>query len=90
MNPTRSRPLAPTITLDGNGNSITVKGATVTLDAANVKIGGAGAVQPLVLGTLFMTLFNVHTHTTTAPGTPTSPPLTPMTPAQLSTIAKTM
>ena len=32
-----------------------------------------------------MTLFNTHTHIGAAPGAPTSPPVVPMTPAQLST-----
>ncbi len=78
-----------TVELDANSDKITVKAATVTLDATNVKLGGDGAVEPLVLGNLFMILFNAHVHTSTLPGTPTSPPVTPMTPAQLSTISKT-
>lgn len=82
-------PAGQEIVLDGGAGSVTVKGATVTLDAASVKLGGAGASQPVVLGTAFMALFNAHVHTSTAPGAPTSPPVTPMTPAVLSQITKT-
>lgn len=82
-------PSGQSIELDGASGSVKMTGVTVTLDAAQVKLGGAGAVQPLVLGTAFMALFNAHTHVSSAPTTPTSPPVTPMTPAVLSTVSKT-
>jgi phage baseplate assembly protein V len=82
-------PSGQSIELDAASGSVTMTGVTVTVDASQVKLGGAGAVQPLVLGTAFMALFNAHVHTSSVPTTPTSPPLTPMTPAVLSTVTKT-
>lgn len=73
------------ITLSATG-TITISAATIVLDAsANVALGSAAATEPLVLGLKFLSLFNTHIHTSTLPGVPTSPPLTPLTPAQLST-----
>jgi uncharacterized protein involved in type VI secretion and phage assembly len=77
------------ITVDAASGTITLKGTTISLSASNVKLGGDAATQSLVLGQLFMTLFNAHVHTCTAPGSPSSPPVTPMTPAVLSKTSKT-
>lgn len=80
---------------DANGNEIataasgvTIKGSTIKIEGQQVSIGGAGG-EPLVKGTSLMALFNAHTHVCAAPGSPTSPPATPMTPGQLSTAATT-
>jgi phage baseplate assembly protein V len=77
------------VKLDGKTGTVTVSGTTVTLSAGTVNLGGPAAAQSLVLGELFMTLFNAHVHTTTIPTFPTSPPVTPMTPALLSKTSKT-
>tara|TARA_B100001173_G_scaffold311169_1_gene327659 strand:+ start:8196 stop:9119 length:924 start_codon:yes stop_codon:yes gene_type:complete len=45
---------------------------------------GKGASEPLVLGNLMTSLFNSHVHIASKSGTPTSPPIMPMTAAQLS------
>lgn len=50
--------------------------------AASVELG-AGATEHLVLGEKMMALFNSHQHIGNA-GAPTSPPIKPMTPAELS------
>ena len=78
------------------GQSITMSPGTITLQAdaivlsgSSVSLGGAAATSPLVLGDQLLALFNTHTHLCTAPSTPSSPPVVPMTPAQLSTISKT-
>jgi len=61
------------ITMEGSG--ITVKsGATVTIEGSMVNIGGAGG-EPIIKGQSFLSLFMTHMHTTTAPGSPTSPPI---------------
>jgi uncharacterized protein involved in type VI secretion and phage assembly len=75
------------IEIDASGK-ITCTGTSVTLDASEVKLGGAGASQPLVLGNLLLTLFNTHVH----PVGPISsgPPATPLTPAVLSVTSKTV
>jgi uncharacterized protein involved in type VI secretion and phage assembly len=73
--------------MDGTTGTVTVTGTTVTLDASKVNLGGPAAAQSLVLGELFMTLFNAHVHTLGP--LPTTPPVTPMTPAMLSQISKT-
>jgi phage baseplate assembly protein V len=77
------------ITIDGNSGSITLSGMTLVLSGSSVKLGGESASQSVVLGESLMAVYNLHTHNCTAPGTPSGPPLSPMTPAQLSTISKT-
>lgn len=74
---------------DGNitvetGTKVTVKSPEVIIDAANKIELGKGATEDVVLGNKLMTLFNSHTHIGVL-GIPTSPPMVPMTPAQLST-----
>lgn len=75
---------------DRNGNEITttasgveVKGATINIEGQSVTVGGAGG-EPLVKGTSFLALFNAHVHNCTALGAPSGPPITPLTPAQLT------
>ena len=67
-----------------------------TLNANAIQIG-KGSFEPAVLGTTleqflnnFITSFNTHTHICSAPGTPTSPPVTQAIPPQkiLSEIVK--
>ena len=77
--------------VDASGNEITtsasgveVKGAVINLDGQSVTVGGAGG-EPLVKGTTFLSLFNSHTHPCTAPGSPSGPPIVPLTPAALTT-----
>jgi uncharacterized protein involved in type VI secretion and phage assembly len=77
---------------DASGNEIstaasgvTVKGAaTVTIEGTSVAVGGAGG-EPLVKGATFLSMFNAHTHVCTAPGSPSGPPIPPLTPAVLTT-----
>jgi uncharacterized protein involved in type VI secretion and phage assembly len=80
------------ITLD-NAGAATISAETVTIDAALGINFGQAASEPLVLGNLFMTLFNAHQHLYVAPPSPipvpTGPPILPMTLGQLSLIAKT-
>ena len=77
-----------TVVLDSSGVKITA--SQVVVDAPTIQLGGSGATQQLVLGTAFMALFNAHVHNATAILSPTTPPLTPMTPALLSTVSKTV
>lgn len=49
----------------------------------NIKIGSAGASEPLVLGNAFKTLYNAHTHIGNL-GVPTGVPISPMSATQLS------
>jgi len=76
---------------DGNGNKIemaasgvTVKGQQVIVKGTQVMLGDQGG-ENIIKGMSFMTFFNTHTHTCAMPGSPTTPPVVPMTPAQLST-----
>lgn len=62
------------ITLNGKNVSLLVKNA-VNL-GGNVFLGGISALQGVPLGEALMAWLAAHTHTTTAPGVPTSPPLT--------------
>lgn len=68
-----------------SASGITVKAsATVTIEGTSVAVGGTGG-EPLVKGTSFLAAFNAHTHLCTAPGSPSGPPVPPLTPAALTT-----
>jgi uncharacterized protein involved in type VI secretion and phage assembly len=74
---------------DANGNKIemaasgvTIKAQQAVIQGAQVMLGGQGG-ESLIKGMSFMTFFNTHTHGTGVG--PSSPPVVPMTPAQLST-----
>jgi Type VI secretion system/phage-baseplate injector OB domain len=58
---------------------VTVTAPNVTIDHTDSIELGAGAVEKLVLGDSFLTLFNTHTHLGNL-GAPTSPPVVPMQP----------
>lgn len=75
------------ITMDASGIKLTA--TMVSISATSISLGGDSATHPLVLGDLLMSAYNAHTHNCTALGAPTGPPLSPMTPAQLSTTSKT-
>lgn len=66
---------------DASGNAIEmapsglkVTGTQVTVEGSLVLLGGTVG-EPLIKGSTFLTLFATHVHTTTAPGSPTSPPI---------------
>lgn len=77
---------------DSSGNEITTAAsgvtikapATVTIEGTSVAVGGSGG-EPLIKGTTFLAMFNAHTHVCTAPGSPSGPPVPPLTPAVLTT-----
>lgn len=58
-----------------------VSAKSITVDGGSIALG-ANATDPVILGNLFMALYNAHTHPT-AMG-PSGPPLPPLTPAQMS------
>jgi hypothetical protein len=55
---------------------------TIINHSASIELG-EGATEPLVLGNKMLALFNSHTHVGNK-GIPTSPPMKPMSPAELS------
>ncbi|HTO81464.1 MAG TPA: phage baseplate assembly protein V [Methylomirabilota bacterium] len=68
----------------------TVTAPSVVVSSPSVMLGGASAPFSLVLGELLLTAFNAHIHTSSIPGTPTSPPVVPLIgPMVLSQISKT-
>ena len=68
-----------------SSGSIEIKApATVTIEGAAVAVGGAGG-EPLVKGASFLASFNAHTHICGAGGSPSGPPVPPLTPAVLTT-----
>jgi uncharacterized protein involved in type VI secretion and phage assembly len=77
-----------TITLQ-NG-TITVQGTTVNVQATNISLGAA-ALENVMLGTSFMTIFNTHQHVVN-PLTMTTvgPPVPPMTPLNISKTTKAL
>ncbi len=70
-----------------DGGEVRIQSKTVKIEAANTVELGTGAGEALIKGQSFMSLFNTHTHI--APLGPTSPPMVPMTPGQLSMKVKT-
>lgn len=78
------------------GDQIVMESSGIRIQSKNVKIEaaasveiGEGASEALLKGNAFMTYFNTHTHTSGGPGSPTSPPVAPMTPDMLSMKVKT-
>jgi hypothetical protein len=75
-----------------DGDSITISGASCALDAGQLNLGGATATNPAVgslalvqlvteltvMITTLLTWGAAHTHTTIAPGVPTSPSIVPL------------
>jgi phage baseplate assembly protein gpV len=60
---------------------IEIEGATgnMVISTPDLKLGGTGALEALVLGSAFLTLFNAHTHSgVTSGGAASGPPVTPM------------
>jgi len=83
-----------TVVKDVNGSKIemaasgiTVKAIQIVIDGSQVHVGGQGG-EPLIKGLTLLGMFNSHTHTCTAPGSPSGPPVPPLTPAVLTTAAK--
>mgnify|MGYP003654627407 CR=1 FL=1 len=68
------------------GQSIKLLSDRIVIESGSIEIG-AGAVEKLVLGDSFMTLYNAHTHNDPVAGV-TGVPVAPMTAAQLSVKGK--
>jgi hypothetical protein len=62
---------------------VNIKCKNAIIDHASSIELGKGATEKVILGNKFMTLFNSHTHIGNL-GAPTSPPISPMTPGELS------
>jgi phage baseplate assembly protein V len=77
------------VQIDGNGGKVTVSSKTVVIEGNSVKLGGEGAAQSVLLGDIFVNLFNSHFHGTSIAG-PTTPPTVPLiSSAVLSMTTKT-
>lgn len=83
-----------TVVEDSHGNKIEmtasgilVQGTQIEIKGQQVYVGGQGG-EPLIKGQTFMAMFNSHTHVCTASGSPSGPPLPPLTPAALTIAAK--
>jgi phage baseplate assembly protein V len=81
------------ITLEDSG-TVTVQGATVTVEADQINLGSSAAFHQLILADEFMEIFNSHTHgipfppvVATVPGTAV-PPLTPAVFSQVVKVAE--
>ena len=75
------------IVLDATG-TVTVTGATISLEGQNIKLGGTAAIEQVLLGTAFLTLFNAHVHPLIIPTGMTGPPTPPIVPATV--VSKTV
>ncbi|MDF2177355.1 phage baseplate assembly protein V [Aliiglaciecola sp. CAU 1673] len=81
---------------DANGNKVVmsasgieVEGTKVVIKGAMVDIGGPGG-EPLIKAQTFLSMFNSHMHVCTMPGSPTGPPIPPLTPVVLTTKTKAL
>ena len=63
-------------------DGVDVMGGKVAIHTSTISLGGQAAIEPVLLGNIFMSLYNAHTHPT-AMG-PSGPPLPPLTPVALS------
>jgi hypothetical protein len=66
--------------------AVDIVASKINLHQGTISLGGATAVEPVILGQQFSILFNAHTHPT-AMG-PSGPPVPPLTPAMLSQTVK--
>ncbi len=71
------------ITVDDAGNMFLVSKTQAVLKSTRVALGSEKAVQPYLLSIPWITYFLTHTHTSSAPGTPTSPVMIPPNPNQV-------
>ncbi len=76
------------VTLGSSGIKIVSAGKVIIEDSSGIELG-KGASEALIKGQSFMQMFNTHQHALNVPAGMSSPPLTPMTPAQLSKKVKT-
>ena len=74
------------VTIISGKDAVINAGGNITLKSGTVNLG-SNAMEPLVLGNTFLTYFNTHTHGTGVG--PSTPPMVPMTPGQLSQTVKT-
>jgi len=63
-------------------DGVDIMGGKVAVHTSTISLGGQSAVEPVVLGNIFSSLYNAHTHPT-AMG-PSGPPVPPLTPVALS------
>jgi hypothetical protein len=68
-------------------NQVNITTNKAVIDAAAIELG-EGAVEAVIKGNTFQSLFNAHTHIGNL-GAPTSPPVVPLSGSELSTISKT-
>lgn len=83
-----------TVIQDSNGHKvemtasgITIKGTTITFEGQQVNLGGQGG-EPLLKAQTFMGLYASHTHVCSVAGSPSGPPLPPLTPAAMTMKSK--
>lgn len=82
---TKATVTAPDVIVNSENATLNASVKTV-INSPLVEVGG-GALEKIINGETFMTLYNAHTHAGNL-GYPTSPPNTPMTAAQLSAKVK--
>lgn len=84
---TESKVISPKFLVEAD-TQVKVTCDDVIFDGASTKLGSSGSSEPLILGNIFKTFYNAHTHTGNLGG-PTSPPLIPMSSLHVSTKAFT-
>ena len=71
------------VNVEAGTNAVVKAGAKVQVDAPQIVLGGQSS--PVALAQPLLTWLSTHVHTTTAPGSPTSPPVAPPPPAIAAT-----
>ena len=72
---------------DDGATKLDVADGVITVTAGDVKLGNGGTLRKLITDS-FITLFNAHTHTSAASGSPTSAPIVQATAAEATTIVR--
>jgi hypothetical protein len=62
--------------------------SSASVTAPSISLGASGQTLYQFVTSLFVSLFNGHTHTSESPGTPTSTPLQQMGSGQLTSTVK--
>lgn len=71
------------VQMDEAGNMVLTAQLQAVLKAKKVSLGSEASMQPYLLSIPWITYFLTHTHTSSAPGTPTSPVMVPPNPNEI-------
>jgi hypothetical protein len=88
VSPTAVNVTAPTATVTTTGAVSVTAGTEASVTAPSISLGATGQTLLQLVTSAMVTFFNGHTHTSEAPGTPTSAPIQTMGSGQLTSTIK--